>query len=73
MKAVDFLEAVAILTKNHSNEIIVNKSTGHGSTTGNEVEPTLHITNCTASAINNLKEAGFSLSMDNGFMSVSKF
>ena len=73
MKVVDFLEAVAILTKNHSNEIIVNKSTGHGSTTGNEANPTLHITNCTASAVNNLKEAGFTLSMNGGFMTVEKF
>ncbi len=73
MKAVDFLEAVAILTKNHSNEIIVNKSTGHGSTTGNEAEPTLHITNCTAAAVNNLKAAGFTLSMNGGFMTVEKF
>ena len=73
MKAVDFLKAVEILTKNHSNEIIVNKSTGHGSTTGNEANPTLHITNCTASAVNNLKEAGFSLSMNGGFMTVEKF
>ena len=73
MKPENFLEAVAILTKNHSNEIIVNKSTGHGSSTGDVTNPTLHITNCTASAINNLKEAGFSLSMNDGFMSVEDY
>jgi len=73
MKPQNLLEAIAILTKNHSNEIIINKSTGHGSTTGDEKAPTLHITNCTASAVNNLKEAGFTLSMNGGFMSVEDY
>ena len=73
MKPENFIEAVTILTSNHSNEVIINKATGNGATTGNSKEPTLHITNCTASAIDNLKEAGFSLSMGKGHMVVEDY
>jgi hypothetical protein len=73
MKATNFIKAVTILTENHSNEIIVNISRGHISNTGNAENPTLHIKNCTASSINKLKEAGFSLSMDNGLLSVDDY
>lgn len=73
MKQVDFLTAIEILTAHHSNEVIINKSTGHGSTTGNELNPTLHIKNCVASAVNKLIKAGYSLSMNEGLMSVDKY
>ena len=73
MKQVDFITAIEILTINHSNEVIINKSTGHGSTTGNELNPTLHIRSCVASAVNKLIAHGFSLSMHEGLMSVDKF
>ena len=73
MKVVNFLEAVQILTKNHSNEIIVNKSQGNMTKTGNETKPTLHIKNCTAAAVNNLKDAGFTLSMSDGLMLVEDY
>ena len=73
MKATNFIKAVTILTENHSNEIIVNIAKGHMTKTGNAENPTLHIKNCTASAINKLKEAGFSLSMDNGLLSVDDY
>lgn len=73
MKPANLLEAIAILSKNHSNEVIINKSTGHGSTTGSESKPTLHIKNCTAAAVNNLKAAGFTLSMNDGLMTVEDY
>jgi hypothetical protein len=73
MKPSNFLEAVQILTKNHSNEIIVNISKGHMSKTGSAEKPTLHIKNCTAAAVIDLKDAGFTLSMDNGLMSVEDY
>lgn len=73
MKLVNFIEAVTIMTQNHSNEIIINKSFGNGSNTGDSNKPTIHITNCTAATINKLKEAGFSLSMDKGFLTVADY
>jgi hypothetical protein len=73
MKPKNFLKAIEIMTENHTNEIIINKSTGHGSTTGDEKNPTLHIVHCTASTINKLMGAGFSLSMNKGFLSVADY
>lgn len=73
MTQKDFLLAVQILTDHHSNEVIINKSTGHGSTTGNSEKPTLHVKNCVASVVNKLIAHGFSLSMNEGLMSVDKY
>lgn len=73
MKPKHFIEALVIMTENHSNDIIINKSFGHGSNTGTKESPTIHITNCTASTVNKLKEAGFSLSMEKGFLSVNDY
>lgn len=73
MKAQDFIKAIEILTDHHSNEVIINKSTGHGSTTGNSSEPTLHIKNCVGSVVNKLISNGFSLSMHDGLMTIDKY
>lgn len=73
MKPKNFLQALSIVSKNHSNTVIINKSTGNGSTTGSEANPTLHIVNCTGTAHNNLVDAGFSLSMHNGSMVVDDY
>lgn len=73
MKPKNFLEAVTIASTNHSNTVIINKSTGNGSTTGSASNPTLHIVDCTGSTLHKLVEAGFSLSMDNGFLSVQDY
>ena len=73
MKPENLLEAVKILSKNHSNEIVVNHVEEGGQVTANEENPTLHVYNCTASAVNNLKKAGFTLSMDQGLMCVDDY
>lgn len=73
MKPSNLITAIGILTENHSNEIIINKSFGSGSNTGTKESPTLHITNCTASAINKLKNSGFALSMNKGFLKVEDY
>lgn len=73
MKAKDFIQAIEILTAHHSNEVIINKSSGHMSSTGNEQSPTLHVKDCVPSAINKLIAAGFTLGMNNGLLSVDKF
>lgn len=71
MKEEDLIKAIMILKEHHSNEIVINhiKQSG-GFSKG---RPTLHIRNCVASAINKLIEAGFTLSMNNGLLTVDKY
>lgn len=73
MKPSNFLEALTIVSANHSNTVIINKSTGNGTTTGTASNPSLHIQDCTGAALHNLVKAGFSLSMDNGLMNVQDY
>ena len=73
MKIENFIEAVTILTHNHSNDVIINKSFGNGSNTGHSENPTLHIVNCTGASIDKLKKANFALSMEDGFLSVHDY
>lgn len=73
MKKSDFYRAIEILTMHHSNEVVINKSTGHGSTTGNQENPTLHIKSCCASVTSSLVTEGYSLHVKDGFMSVEKY
>jgi len=71
MKTNELLKAIEILSLHHSNEVIINKVSNNGSI-GNlcSGEPSLHVVNCVPAAINELLKAGFTLSMDHGFLSV---
>lgn len=71
MKPENFIEAIRILTKNHSNRVIINHVKKFVDT--NEHKPKLHITDCCASVIDELKDAGFALSMRNGMLSVDDY
>ncbi len=73
MKPNDFIQAVQICTQHHTNEVIINKSNGHASNTGTETNPTLHIKNCCATVTKKLQDAGFSLFMKDGLLSIEKF
>lgn len=73
MKQQDFITAIEITTHNHTTEVVINKSTGNGSTTGTSTDPTLHIKHCCASVVNKLIAKGFSLSMHDGLMTVDKY
>lgn len=73
MKAIDFLEAIKIISKNHSTKLVINHVEPNGQVSPVLESPTISITDCCASVINNLKDAGFSLSMQNGMTTVSKF
>lgn len=73
MKAEHFIQAVQILTGHLSNEIIINKSTGHVSTTGDSANPTLHVRSCVPSVVHKLIAAGFSLGMHDGLMTVDRY
>jgi hypothetical protein len=73
MNANDFTQAIQIISKNHSTEVIINHVEPNGQVSPVLASPTIHIKTCCASVINNLKDAGFSLSMQNGMLSVTKF
>ena len=73
MNKVDFLEAIKIISQNHSTKLIINHVEPNGQVSPVLASPTISITDCCASVISNLKEAGFSLSMQNGMTTVSKF
>lgn len=73
MNTPDFLKAIKLLTSHHSNEVVINKSTGNGSTTGDAENPTLHIRSCVGSVVKKLIEDGYSLSMNDGLMTVDKY
>lgn len=73
MKVEDFNLAIGLITTCHSSTIHINKVKENGSVTKVLESPTIHIENCVSSVIILLMEQGFSLSMDNGLMSVSKY
>jgi hypothetical protein len=72
MKVKDFYDAIEILTKHHSNEIVINKVEPHGQVSPVLESPTIHIKNCVPSVVNKLVKAGFMVSMTNGLLSVDK-
>lgn len=71
MKVKDFYDAIEILTKHHSNEIVINQCK-QGGQVPDSSSPTLHIKNCVPSVVQKLVKAGFMVSMTNGFLSVDK-
>lgn len=72
MKIKDFYDAIELLTKHHSNEIIINKCTSGGQVP-DFTEPTLHVVNCVPAVVSKLEKAGFMLCMDHGFLTVNKY
>lgn len=68
MKKVNFMAAIDIIGNSHSNNIIINKVLANQQVPKNL---TIHIVDCVPAVINKLIEAKFSLSMDNGFLSVT--
>ena len=72
MKAKNFIEAMQIITAHHTTEIVVNKSF-NGMAHNDPENPNLYITHCCGAVVNKLIEAGFSLSMNEGFMGVEDY
>lgn len=72
MNKQDFLQAIEIISMHHTTNLVINKPVN--GTIGNlcTSEFSIHVTDCCASVVNKLKEAGYSLSMNNGGMSVWK-
>lgn len=74
MRLENFVKAMSIIAENHSAEIVVNRVPSNGQVPQDmATNPSLHIVNCTASTVNKLKEAGFTLSMHKGMMSVEDY
>ena len=67
MKSLEnLLKAVTILNNHHSNELVINKPKENGFANVNN----LFIKECVPAVINELKDAGFSLSMRGGMLEV---
>jgi hypothetical protein len=73
MKKDHFLQALEIISRNHSSQIYINKP--YGETIGNlgATEFTIRIKDCCAKVMSNLLEAGYSLSMTDGLTSVNNY
>ena len=69
-----FSEALQIIATYHTSHIIINKPAGSfvNSNIGT-TEFTIHITICCASVVENLRRAGYSLSMSENGLSVNKY
>ena len=74
MKLENFTKAMSIIAQNHSAEIKINHVEPNGQVPKDmATNPTLAITDCCGATVNKLKEAGFSLSMHKGMMSVDDY
>ena len=73
MKKENFIKALEIISKYHTTNLVINKVKPNQQVTPVLASPTIQITGCCAAVINNLKEAGFSLSMQDGMMSVEDY
>jgi len=73
MKVENFLKAIEIISKQHSNEIKINHVEPNGSITPILESPTIHITKCNVATVDKLKEAGFNLSMGKNGLSVQDY
>ena len=73
MNKNDFLNALEILSSNHSTKLVINKAiNGFVGTLGKD-KWTIHITECCASVIDKLKNEGYRLSMSKYGLDVDKY
>lgn len=74
MRLENFIKAMSIIAENHSAEVVINHVDANGQVPQDmATNPRLHIVNCTGATVNKLKDAGFSLSMHNGKMTVDDY
>lgn len=73
MEKDDFMKAMEIISANHTTEMYINKPyNSHVGDLGT-TEFSIRIKKCCANVVDNLKKEGYSLSMEDGLMSLSKF
>lgn len=73
MKKAFFDFAVHICSQSHTTEIVINYTEPNGQVNLNPEVIRLHIKKCCPAVIEKLIENGYSLSMNNGLMSVNKY
>ena len=73
MKIANLLQAIEIISKSHSTKVVINHVEPNGQVSKVLESPTLEIVDCCASVVENLKKAGFTLSMHKGKMFVDDF
>lgn len=71
MKKINFTQAVTILSDFHTTELVINKVEKNGQV--DTENKRINIKTCCAGAINALLAAGFTVSMDNGYLSVQDY
>tara|TARA_R110002126_G_scaffold13_3_gene249 strand:- start:2422 stop:2643 length:222 start_codon:yes stop_codon:yes gene_type:complete len=73
MNNQEFLTAMNIIGQHHSTKVIINQPINGSVGDLGHTKWSIHITDCCASVFNKLRAAEFSLSMENGMTSISKY
>ena len=73
MTKEEFMNAIEILTKSHSVEMIINYVKPNGQVSPVLESPTISIIGCPASAVHQLMDEGYKVSMTDGMMNVRKY
>ena len=73
MKKVDFMNAIEILSQNHTTKITINQPKNNFVGKLGESEWTIHITRCVPAVVNKLIDKGYSLGMAEDGLEVYKF
>lgn len=73
MKKADFTLAIEIIAEHHTSEITINKVKPNGQVSPVLESPTIQVHRCCASVINKLIAYGFTVSMNEGALSIDKY
>lgn len=73
MKLTNFLKAMEIMSTNHSTQLFINKPYGNNVGDLGVTNYNIRIKDCCASVMNNLVDAGFTLSMTDGLTTVDDY
>ena len=73
MKAEDFMKAIETLSKSHSVEMIINYVKPNGQVSPVLESPTISIIGCPARVVHQLRDEGYSISMNDRMMIVDKY
>lgn len=73
MKAENFIKAIEIISKSHTSKVVINHVRPGKQVSPVLASPTIDITQCCAAVIDDLKSAGYALSMHDGMLYVEDY
>ena len=73
MKKEDFMQALELLSSNHTTKITINQAVNHFVGDLGEKKWSIHITECCPAVVKKLTDAGYSLGMSEYGLSVDKY